>query len=159
MPGRLDTLGPVTTLPLVQPRVPASELVLHPGSGIGAARLGARLRSLSRAAGPALAAGEYVFGPIDVHVRADHGRIDQLAVLSAQATIEGHRLSEGYSRLRRELRGWRALRCGPPDGPNVLVRAGEGRVSTRLEFAGARFNLAFIGAVPPGACLAPFPAG
>jgi hypothetical protein len=32
-------------------------------------------------------------------------------------------------------------------------------ITTRLEFAGERFNLAFVGTVPAGACLAPFPNG
>jgi hypothetical protein len=157
LPRRLGRLGRIVKLELLAPRIPARELALHPGSGIGPVRLGVRVRRLNRRLGPAVAPGRYVFGPITVDVRSRRGRLDRVIVYSARATVEGHRLSDGYDRLRHELAGWTALEC--PNGPRVLFRRGPDHVSTRLAFNGARFDLAFIGRAGPATCAAPFPGG
>jgi hypothetical protein len=158
LPPGLSRLGEVVKLMLTPPRVPAAERALRPGLGIGPVRLGAPLRALARRIGPALQPGEWVFGPIEAFTGASRdGRVDTLAVDSPQATIDGHPLGEGYVHLSRQLTEWRSLDCGT--GLRVLVLDGPGGISTRLEFAGDRFNLAWIGTAPPGACLPPFPSG
>jgi hypothetical protein len=157
VPRGVHRLGPLVRIRLVPPRIPASELALHPGRGIGPVRLGARVRALNRRLGPTISAGQYVFGPIEVDIRPYHRRVDHLIVLSARATIDGHPLSDGYDRLRHELTGWTGLVC--PNGPHVLFRHSANGVSTRLEFTGARFDQAFIGRARPASCSAPFPGG
>jgi hypothetical protein len=155
VPHALSKLGRIVNLRLVPPQVPASEVALQPGAGIGPVRLGVSTRTLNRTAGPAIAAGQYVFGPIRVDIRSDrNGRVDRIVVLSAQATVDGHPLSDGYARLLRELIGWSTLHCR--NGPHVLQEQNSNQVSTWLQFAAGRFDLAFIGAVPAGACWAPF---
>jgi hypothetical protein len=145
----LSTLGKVIQLALIPPSVPDAERVLQPGSGIGAARFGASLQTVNRKLGPALARGEYVLGSIEISVHADRrSHIDQVAVRSPQATVDGHPLSDGYARLRRQLKGWRALNCRQP----VLLNNGSHGISTRLEFTRDRFTLALIGIVPAGRC-------
>jgi hypothetical protein len=118
VPRGLHRLGRVVRLRLVPPRIPASELALHPGRGIGPGRLGMRVRALDSRLGPAISPGQYVFGPIEVDIHRYHRRVDHLIVLSARATIDGHALSEGYDRLRRELAGWTELVCR--DGPRAV---------------------------------------
>ena len=157
VPPGVARLRPMVRLRLVPPRIPAGELALHPGSGIGPVRLGARVRRLNRTLGPAIAAGQYVFGPIAVDIHSHRGRVDRVIVHSARATINGHPLSDGYDRLRRELAGWTALECA--NGPRVLFRRSPDGVSTRLEFTGARFDQAFIARARPASCSAPFPGG
>jgi hypothetical protein len=99
-----------------------------------------------------------VDGPIEIDTQSDHrGRISRLVVLSAEATINGHPISDGYNKLRDELGRWRALRCH--GRTRVLVDTNPHRVSTRLEFTGRQFIGAFIEPVPASTCLAPFPAG
>jgi hypothetical protein len=108
VPRGLRKLGRLIELPLVPPKIPASELALRPGVGIGPARLGVPVRTLDRILAPAIAPGQYVLGPIRVDTTADgRGLVDQVVVLSPQATVDGHPLSDGYARLRRELVGWR----------------------------------------------------
>jgi hypothetical protein len=113
-------------------------------------RLGASTRRLDRTLGPALAPGQYVFGPINVDIRSRQRRVVRVILLSPQATVDGHELSEGYDRLRADLLGWSALDC--PDGTHALWQRSFNGVSTRLEFAGNRFTLASIGHAQPARC-------
>jgi hypothetical protein len=155
MPRRLRRLGRIVTMRLVPPRIPARELTLHPGSGIGPVRLGVSIRRLRRELAPALAPGQYVFGPIEVYVRSRRRRVVRVIVLSPQAKVDGHRLSERYARLRTELAGWSVLDC--PDGTHLLFQRTADGISTRLEFTKTRFTLAFIGRAAPATCSAPVP--
>ncbi|MEA2158437.1 MAG: hypothetical protein QOD66_817 [Solirubrobacteraceae bacterium] len=158
LPPGLSKLGQVVKLTLTAPRVPAGELALRPGVGIGPVRLGTRLRKLASEIGPALQPGRWVFGPIEADTQATPvGRVNRLAVLSPQATVDGHHLGEGYARLRQKLAGWRSLDCG--SGRRILLLDNAGGVSTRLEFARDRFNLAWIGSARPGTCVPPLPSG
>jgi hypothetical protein len=157
-PRQLQTLGPIISLPLIPPQIPTSELVLHSGSGLGPVRLGALLRTIDRSIGPAISPGQWVDGPIEIDTQSDHrGRVSRLVVLSAEATIDGHPISDGYTKLRHELGGWRALRCH--GGTRILLDENTHGVSTRLEFTGHQFIGAFIEPVPSSTCLAPLPAG
>jgi hypothetical protein len=157
VPRGLHRLGPPVRMRLVAPRIPARELALHPGSGIGPVRLRMRVRALNRRLGPAISPGRYVFGPIEVDIRPYHRRVDRVIVLSARATIDGHLLGDGFDRLGRELTGWTTLEC--PSGPRALFLRSPNGVSTRLLFTGARFDQAFIGRAPPATCSEPFPGG
>jgi hypothetical protein len=160
VPRNLKSLGPIVNLPMVLPRVPASETALRPGSGLGPVRLGALLQTINQKVGPAISPGQWVVGPIDVDTQADHrGRVDRLVVLSPQATIDGYPLSSGFASLRRELAGWHTLDCRAGVHIPMLVHDDADGISTRLEFAGTHFTGAFIEAVPAGTCLPPFPAG
>lgn len=160
VPRGLRTLGPIINLPMVQPRVPASVMALHPGSGLGPVRLGVHIGTINQKVGPAMAPGQWVVGPIEVDTQADHhARVDRLVVVSPQATIDGHPLSDGYASLRRELPGWHTLDCRAGLHVLMLVHDDADGISTRLEFVGTRFTGAFIEAVPAGTCLPPFSAG
>jgi hypothetical protein len=162
-PRKLKTLGPIINLPLVPPHASPAELVLHPGSGLGPVRLGVPVPTIDQAAGPAIAPGQWVVGPIEVDTQTNrHGRVDRLVVLSRQATIDGHPLSDGYATLRSELAGWHAVDCRVPRTTlhvRLLVHADRDGVSTRLEFIGTRFTGAFIEVLPAGTCMPAFPAG
>jgi hypothetical protein len=141
VPPALGKLGRVVKLPLIAPRGPAAELMLQPAVGIGPVRLGVRRQELARRIGPALQAGRWVFGPIEVFTQsARDGRVDRLAVVSPQATIDRHTLGEGYMSLSNELGRWRSLDCGNESGCSC---------SMVLEFADGKFELAWIGIVPP----------
>lgn len=158
VPPGLDKLGRVIKLTLIPPRVPATELVLEPAVGIGLVRLGVRDKELAERIGPALQPGRWAFGPIEVFTQAARdGRVDRLAVVSPQATIDGHALGEGYARLSHELVGWRSLDCQRPE--RMLELDGPEGISTRLEFADDTFELAWIGTVHTATCLPPFPTG
>ncbi len=160
VPQDLKTLGPIVNLPMIPPHVPGGEMALQPGSGLGPVRLGVPLRTINSKVGPAISPRQWVVGPIEVDTQADHrGRVDRLVVLSPQATIDGYPLSSGYASLRRELAGWHTLDCQAGLHVLMLVHDDADGISTRLEFAGARFTGAFIETVPAGTCLPPFPAG
>jgi hypothetical protein len=93
VPPGLGKLGRIVKLRLIVPHVPAAELALRPALGIGPVRLGARRQELAHRIGPALQSGRWVFGPIEVFTQAGRdGRVDRLAVVSSQATIDGHAL-------------------------------------------------------------------
>ncbi len=62
IPSALSKLGRIVTLRLVAPQIPASELALRPGAGIGPVRLGVPIGELNREIGPAISRGQYVFG-------------------------------------------------------------------------------------------------
>lgn len=155
---KLRTLGRIVNLPLVPPRIPARELVLHPGSGIGPVRLGTRLPTIAHKVGSAIAPEQWAFGPIEVDTQADQReRVDRLVVISTRATIDGHPLSDGYTSLRRELARWHTLQCQA--GIHVLLHQDTDGISTRVEFDRGRLIGAFIEAVQASTCLLPFPAG
>ena len=158
IPRRLRTLGPIMRLPLVPPKIPASELVLRPGSGLGVVHLGAVVREIDRSIGPAIAPGQWVIGPVEIDTQTNrHSRVSGLVVLSAQATINGHPISDGYATLKKELLGWHTLQCH--GGTRVLLHQDANGISTRLEFIPHQFIGVFIEPVPAGTCFAPFPAG
>jgi hypothetical protein len=155
IPAGLHRLGPVITLPLTPPTLPAAQLALQPGVGIGPARIGVSIAAVRRQIGPAIGAGQWVLGPLELGIRTDgHGQVRAVGVLSSQATVAGHPLSDGYARIRRELTGWQPFHC--KQGPYVLRQTGANGISTWLQFDQGRFNLAYVGPVPAGRCWAPF---
>ncbi len=156
VPPGLSKLGHVTKLSLTPPRVPQRDLMLEPGEGIGPVTLGSSLRRLNSRLGPALEPGEYVLGSSTVSVQAGRRTgIDRIAVTSPQVSVDGYRLGAGFTRLQQQLQGWRAKTC--PNGANTL-RNEAGGVSTILEFAGNRFNVAVLGVFPEEVCTPGFPA-
>lgn len=154
IPDRLRRLGRIITLPVTPPTLPVADRALQPGEGIGPARIGTPIATLRREIGPAIAAGQWVLGPLQLGIRTDsHGHVRTVAVLSPQATVAGHALSDGYARLRRELGGWQPFHC--KGGPYVLRQTAANGTSTWLEFGHDRFDLAYVGPVPAGRCWAP----
>jgi hypothetical protein len=109
------------------------------------------VRTLDRILAPAIAPGQYVLGPIRVDTTADgRGLVDQVVVLSPQATVDGHPLSDGYARLRRELAGWTAEDCH--NAPYSLHQQSANGVSTWLYFAGRQLDQAVTGVVHTDSC-------
>ena len=139
--------------PHISPRLTAVE----PESGVGAARIGVSLASLDSALAPALlklrSGGSYAFGPLQVDVRAgSDGRVNWVADYSAAATIDGHRLSQRFGRLRVALQSWKASFCGSSGDTQVLTHGSSG-LWTRIEFAGGHFQNLTVGRPNADPCL------
>jgi hypothetical protein len=88
---------------------------------------------------------------VDVRAGGD-GRVNWVALYSAAATIEGHRLSDGFGRLRVALQGWKTSFCGSSGGTQVLTHSSSG-LWTRVEFAGGHFQTLTIGKPNADPCL------
>lgn len=136
VPRGTRSLGRIIDLKLVFPRVPARELALSPGKGVGPVRVGDLTSNLNRRL-PTIYSGDYQIGPVEVYTSHDKsGRIDQVTVSSGQVTVDGHRLNQRYSQVRRELRGWQAVDCPRSSTvtDHLLVRNGTDGYSTLLDF-------------------------
>lgn len=157
MPRGLRTLGRIVKVPVAGPPVGPDQLALTPESGIGVARIGASLDDVTHALHPAIevsaSGATYAFGPVEVSAVADsERRVGSLDVLSTAATIDGHPLSDGFTRLRDELPDWTPADCSGGVGSHVLVHRGGRDLWTRVAFAGDRVIDVAIGRPSADSC-------
>jgi hypothetical protein len=149
LPRGMATLGHFVSISTAGPTVSPDVLAVQPEAGIGPVRIGQPTGAVEHALEPAIErsgpSARYAFGPIDLRVRANsHGRINALMMpsWSSSATIAGHPLSEGYTRLHAELPDWAATDCGPTQfgRTRVLVHRAAGSFWTWIEFADDQFH-------------------
>jgi hypothetical protein len=167
-PARLQRLGEPRPVELEGPALPKSELVVHPGIGVGPDRLGASYSGLRRELGPPLYGAItvdqntptgvvykgshrlwFALGSASVAAVPDrHGRVGEI-FFSQEVLLAGHHLSDGPAVLRRALPGWEMRNCGDSQ---LLVHRDYDNIKTSLLYDLGRFETGEIGrtvAAPP----------